>query len=78
MALKLARFLLRPSVQARISAATGFFPTVDAAFSEAELKTRYASEEAFVRVRQQLKYAMPKLMSVDNLKVRNILRKAID
>jgi ABC-type glycerol-3-phosphate transport system substrate-binding protein len=78
VALKLARFLLRPSVQARISAATGFFPTVDAAFSEAELKTRYASEEAFVRVRQQLKYAKPKLMSVDNLKVRNILKKAID
>jgi ABC-type glycerol-3-phosphate transport system substrate-binding protein len=78
VALKLARFLFRPSVQARISAATGFFPTVDAAFSEVELKERYASEEAFVRVRQQLQYAKPKLMSVDNLKVRNILKKAID
>jgi sn-glycerol 3-phosphate transport system substrate-binding protein len=78
VALKLARFLLRPSVQARISAATGFFPAVDAAFMEAELKERYASEEAFVRVRQQLRYAKPKLMSVDNLKVRNILEKAID
>lgn len=78
MALKLARFMLRPSVQARISAATGFFPTVDAAFQEPELKERYTSEKAFVRVRQQLKYAKPKLMSVDNLSVRNILKKAID
>lgn len=78
MALKLASFLFRPSVQARISAATGFFPTVDAAFSEPELRERYTNEEAFVRVRQQLKYAKPKLMSVDNLRVRNILKKAID
>ena len=78
LALKLARFLYRPSVQARISAATGFFPTVDAAFAEPELKERYASEEPFIRVRQQLKYAKPKLMSVDNLRVRNILKKAID
>jgi len=78
VALKLAGFLLSPSVQARISAATGFFPTVDAAFSEAELKERYSSDEAFVRVREQLRYAKPKLMSVDNLRVRNILKKAID
>jgi len=78
LALKLARFMLQPSVQARISAATGFFPTVDAAFSEPGLRERYGSDEAFVRVRQQLKYAKPKLMSVENLKVRNILKKAID
>jgi sn-glycerol 3-phosphate transport system substrate-binding protein len=78
LALKLAKFMLRPSVQARISAATGFFPTVDAAFSEPELKERYTREEPFVRARQQLKYAKPKLMSVDNLRVRNILKKAID
>lgn len=78
LALKLAGFLFRPSVQARISAATGFFPTVDAAFLEPELRERYSSEEAFVRVRQQLKYAKPKLMSVDNLRVRDILKKAID
>lgn len=78
LALKLARFLYQPSVQARISAATGFFPTVDAAFLEPELRERYTREEAFVRVRQQLKYARPKLMSVENFKVRNILKKAID
>ncbi|HEY0586662.1 MAG TPA: extracellular solute-binding protein [Pseudoduganella sp.] len=78
LALKLARFLYRPSVQARISAATGFFPTVDAAFAEPELRERYTTEEPFMRVRQQLKYAKPKLMSVDNLRVRNILKKAID
>lgn len=78
LALKLARFMLRPSVQARISAATGFFPVVDTAFSEPELRDRYTREEPFVRVRQQLKFAKAKLMSVDNLKVRNILKKAID
>lgn len=78
VALLLARFMLSPPVQARISAATGFFPTVDAAFSEPELRGRYTSDEAFVRVRQQLKYAKPKLMSADNLRVRNILKKAID
>lgn len=61
-----------------ISAATGFFPAVDAAFLEPELRERCTSEEAFVRVQQQLKYAKPKLMSVDNLAVRNILKKAID
>ncbi|HEU4777294.1 MAG TPA: hypothetical protein VFS95_10740, partial [Telluria sp.] len=71
-------FMLRPSVQARISAATAFFPAVDAAFLEPELRERYTSEGALVRVRQQLKYGKPKLMSVDNLKVRNILKQAID
>ena len=31
-----------------------------------------------MRVRQQLKYAKPKLMAVDNLKVREIIKTAID
>ena len=77
-AYKLAVFLYQPSVQARISAATGFFPVVRAAFDEPVLRQRYASEEAFVRVRQQLRYARPKLMAADNLKVREILKRAID
>jgi len=77
-ALKLVAFLFRPSIQARISATTGFFPAVDAAFAEPELKERYSKDEPFVRIRRQLKYAKPKLMSIENLKVRDILKKAID
>lgn len=76
--LKLAAFLYRPSVQARISAATGFFPVVGAAFAEPALSERYTRDQSFLRVRRQLKFAKPKLMSTDNLQVRNILKKAID
>jgi ABC-type glycerol-3-phosphate transport system substrate-binding protein len=77
-AVKFAKFLYRPAVQARISAATGFFPVVDAAFSEPELNERYTKDEPFVRVRKQLKFAKPKIMAANNLKVREIVKKAID
>lgn len=77
-AVKFAKFLYRPAVQARISAGTGFFPVVDAAFSEPELSERYTREEPFVRVRKQLKFVKPKIMATDNLKVREIVKKSID
>mgnify|MGYP000526257144 CR=1 FL=1 len=51
---------------------------VDAAFSEPQLRERYASDEPFVRVHKQLKFGKPKIMAVDNLKVREILKSAID
>jgi len=77
-ALKLVAFLYQPSVQARISVSTGFFPAVGSAFAEPLLAARYAREEAFIRVRGQLKYAKPKLMGTDNLRLRTILKQAID
>ena len=77
-ALKLAAFLYQPSVQARISVSTGFFPVVASAFGEPALAARYAHEEAFRRVRAQLKYAKPKLMGADNLRLRTIVKQAID
>jgi sn-glycerol 3-phosphate transport system substrate-binding protein len=77
-ALKLVQFMYRPSIQARISANTGFFPTVDAAFAEPELKEHALKDEPFIRARRQLKYAKPRLMSIENLKIRDILKKAID
>lgn len=77
-ALKLIAFLYQPSVQARISASTGFFPAVGSAFNQPVLAARYAREEAFMRVRGQLKYARPKLMGPDNLRLRTILKQAID
>jgi sn-glycerol 3-phosphate transport system substrate-binding protein len=77
-ALQLAKFLYKPSVQARISAATGFFPVVNAAFAEPEFKERYTNNVSFSRVQRQLKYAKPKIMAADNLKMRAILKHAID
>ncbi|WP_296002317.1 extracellular solute-binding protein [Rugamonas sp.] len=77
-ALKLAAFLYQPSVQARISVATGFFPVVAGAFADTALAARYAREEPFLRVRAQLKYAKPKLMSTNNMRLRTVLKQAID
>ena len=77
-ALRLLRFLYTPSVQARISQATGFFPVVSAAFDEPQLKVRYTTDEPFVRVRRQLRYTAPRGMSIDNLLVRKALKRAID
>jgi len=77
-ALKLTRFLYSPAVQARISLATGFFPVVEAAFDDPALASRYCREEPFMRVRGQLRFAKSKVMSFDNLRVRDILKHAID
>lgn len=77
-AVKFTQFLYQSSIQARTSAATGYLPVVTAAFSEPILKDRYNIDVPFMHVRQQLKYAKPKLMAVDNLKVREIIRTAID
>ena len=77
-ALRLLRFLYTPSVQARISQASGFFPVVGAAFDEPQLKERYTTDEAFVRIRRQLSYTRPRGMSTDNLQVRKALKTAID
>lgn len=77
-AVKLTKFLYQASIQARTSAATGYLPVVSAAFADPLLKDRYSVDESFVHVRQQLKYAKPKLMAADNLKVREIIRVAID
>ena len=77
-AVKFTLFLYQASIQARTSAATGYLPVVTSAFSDPLLKDRYSTDESFMRVRQQLKYAKPKLMAVDNLKVREIIKAAID
>ena len=77
-AVKFTQFLYQTSIQARTSAATGYLPVITTAFSDPILKDRYSTDNSFMHVRQQLKYAKPKLMAVDNLKVREILKTAID
>ena len=77
-AIKFTQFLYQTSIQARTSAATGYLPVVAAAFADPLLKDRYSLDESFVHVRQQLKYAKPKLMASDNLKVRELIKAAID
>jgi ABC-type glycerol-3-phosphate transport system substrate-binding protein len=77
-AYKLARFLFRPAVQARIAAATGFFPVVPAAFADPAMRARLAEDPALVRIQRELPAAGAKLMSRDNLAVRAILKRAID
>jgi ABC-type glycerol-3-phosphate transport system substrate-binding protein len=76
--LQLAKFLYKPLVQARISVATGFFPVVSAAIAEPEFKEHYFNDTSFSRVQRQLKYAKPKIMAANNLKMRAILKSAID
>jgi len=73
-AMKLAGFLYKPAIQARISAATGFFPVVLG--SDGDIKERYLSYAP--RISRQWKFAKPKLMAANNLKVRAILKRAID
>jgi sn-glycerol 3-phosphate transport system substrate-binding protein len=77
-ALRLIRFLYIPSVQARISQASGFFPVVSAAFDEPQLKELNTTDESFVRIRRQLSHTGPRGMSTDNLQVRKALKMAID
>jgi len=75
---KLSAFLYSPGVQARISAGSGFFPVVQAAFDDPALQGRYTSDEPYVRVRSQLRFSHPKLMTAHYLEVRGILKRAID
>lgn len=75
---KFTQFLYQPSVQAKISVGTGYFPVMDVAYLNPLLRDRYTRDSAFVRARAQLKYTKPKLMAVDNLRVREILKAAID
>jgi sn-glycerol 3-phosphate transport system substrate-binding protein len=77
-ALRFVNFLYSPGAQATISKWSGFFPVVDAAFDEPVLAERFAKEEPFRRVRAQLPTAQSKLMAMDGLKVRGILKAAID
>lgn len=77
-AVKFVQFLYRPDIQAQISAATGYFPAVEAAFDEPLLKERYTREEPFMRARGQIRFARPKLAALHNLTVRGIVRSAID
>lgn len=77
-AIKFVRFLYQPSIQASTSKATGYLPVIEAAYAEPALNERYQHEEPFVRARKQLRFAKTKFMALDNLKVRKLLRAAID
>lgn len=77
-AVKFVRFLYQPSIQASTSKATGYLPVVETAYSESALRERYLSDEPFVRAKKQLRFAKTKFMAPDNLKVRRIIKTAID
>ena len=74
---KLVKFLLQANVQAKISNKTGYFPVVQSAFDEPILKERYAMEP-FKRARKQLDYASAKIMTRNSIKIRDVLKAAID
>jgi sn-glycerol 3-phosphate transport system substrate-binding protein len=77
-ALKLTNFLYSPHIQAQISVGSGFFPVVKRAFDDPLLKERYDTVEAYKRIKRQLQYAHPKLMTINFIEIRNILKRAID
>jgi len=75
---KLIKFFLTPQVQATISAKSGYFPVLPAAFEDEKLKDRYTKHEPFKQARRQLDFANAKIMTRNYKEIRMILKEAID
>lgn len=73
----LIKYLVQPSIQARLSFKSGYFPVVISAFEDPLLKHRY-SLEPFKRARMQLDYSQGKIMTRNSVEIRTILKTAID
>jgi ABC-type glycerol-3-phosphate transport system substrate-binding protein len=71
-------YLYSPAAQALLSESTGYFPVTRAAFGEASMVKRYGPAGAYARLHDNLPNATAKLMTFDNLKVRAIVKAAID
>ncbi len=74
---RLIKHLLQPSIQAKLSHKSGYFPVVNTAFDDPLLKKRY-SLEPFKRARMQLEYSKGKIMTRNSVEIRTILKTAID
>ncbi len=77
-ALRFMGYLYSPAAQAKLSQATGYFPVTRAAFDEPAMVKRYGGSDAFGRMHANLTNATAKLMPRNNLKVRAIVKAAID
>ncbi|MGE5505057.1 MAG: extracellular solute-binding protein [Actinomycetota bacterium] len=77
-AIRFISFLYSPAAQAKLSEATGYFPVTRAAFDEPQMVKRYRGTDAYGRMHANLPNATAKLMTVDNLKVRAVVKAAID
>ncbi|WP_144394652.1 ABC transporter substrate-binding protein [Pleionea sediminis] len=70
-------FLLQTENQVKISKATGYFPVTEAAFETPELKRVY-EDHAFAVNKEQLEFSRPKIMTRNYVKVRELLKEAIN
>lgn len=73
----LVNHLLQPEIQAQISYESGYFPVVKFAYKEKNLIQRYSTEQ-FKRAIKQLSYSKAKIMTLNAVQIRNILKAAID
>ncbi|MGE5545981.1 MAG: extracellular solute-binding protein [Solirubrobacterales bacterium] len=77
-AIRFIDFLYSPAAQAMLSEATGYFPVTRAAFDEPSMVKRYGGTDGYSRMHANLPNATAKLMTLSNLKVRGVIKAAID
>lgn len=77
-AIRFLTFLYSPAAQAMVSEATGYFPVTQAAFDEPSMIKRYRGNERYAGIYANLPNAAAKLMTLNNLRVRGVIKAAID
>lgn len=77
-AIRFMTYLYSPVAQASLSNSTGYFPVTRAAFQEPSMVTRYGGGGTYGRIYSNLPNATAKLMTLNHLKIRAIVKAAID
>ncbi len=75
---ELLMHLLSPENQAKISAASGYFPVVKASFDLPVLSNLYDKEPAYMKARKQLQYAHARMMTLNHKSIRVLFQQAIE
>lgn len=70
--------LYQPHIAAEISDLSGYLPVTKSSFKLQKIKDKYNKIQAYKNVFRQVPYAQLKMMGIQNLKIRESLKKAID
>ncbi len=70
--------LYQPQVVAEISDLSGYLPVTKSAFKLQKIKDKYTKIQAYKNIFKQLPYAQIKMMGIQNLRIRESLKNAID
>ncbi|OAN44095.1 hypothetical protein A6A05_17765 [Magnetospirillum moscoviense] len=77
-ALRFIEYLYTPAAQASLSEQTGYFPVTQSAFNEPSMVRRYGESGPYRRLHANLPNATAKLMTANNLKIRGVVKAAVD